>query len=501
MPSLRKLIDAGAHGNLATLQPAMSPMLWTSIATGKRADRHGICGFLEPLPDASGVRPVSSTSRRGKALWNVAGQNGLRTLCVGWYATHPAEPIRGVAVSDRFFSPGETPPADSVHPAADYEAPAALRVDPKEISASDLAAFVPLLAQVKPEDHRRLGGLAQVLAKNASVQAVATRLMLDREWDVATIFFDGLDHLGHWFMPFHPPRRDGIDSREHELFKDVVTGRYRFFDMMLEALLAHAGAGTTVLLVSDHGFKSDALRPAGQGWDGPVDWHRTFGIAVASGPGVRPGDRLYGASVLDVTPTALHLLGLPVGGDMDGRAWAEVTTAGEHPEVGPSWDDVPGDAGLHPEDLRQDPADAVVAVQQLVELGYVAPLGNDAAQTVRRTLRDNKINLMLSMLDCRTPAAVSAVVEELLADWPDDPLVLFLAAQAALSRGDGVGASALVERAEAAGAARPRAAPFAPRRRWPTGGTKRPPRSTGASSKTGRRVPTPWLLSAASATR
>jgi predicted AlkP superfamily phosphohydrolase/phosphomutase len=35
-------MDGGSHGNLATLEPQLSPMLWTSIATGKMAYHHGV---------------------------------------------------------------------------------------------------------------------------------------------------------------------------------------------------------------------------------------------------------------------------------------------------------------------------------------------------------------------------------------------------------------------------------------------------------------------------
>ena len=51
MPNLAGLIERGVMGNLATLQPVLSPMLWTSIATGKRPFKHGILGFTEPTPD------------------------------------------------------------------------------------------------------------------------------------------------------------------------------------------------------------------------------------------------------------------------------------------------------------------------------------------------------------------------------------------------------------------------------------------------------------------
>src|SRR6185369_18045311 len=75
MPNLQRLIERGVMGNLCTLSPSISPILWTSIATGKTADRHGIAGFLEPDPVTGGVRPAASTSRRAKALWNIASQS------------------------------------------------------------------------------------------------------------------------------------------------------------------------------------------------------------------------------------------------------------------------------------------------------------------------------------------------------------------------------------------------------------------------------------------
>ena len=216
-------------------------MLWTSIATGKRADKHGIHGFLEPNPDGTGVRPVSSTSRHGKALWNIAHQNGLRSLVVGWYASHPAEPVDGVVVGDRFFATTQSTLEHSVHPASLLEDLAQFRVDVREIAPEDVLPFVPRLAEITKEDEKSLFAIRKILAHCASIQATTTQLMLTQDWDLGAVFFDGLDHLGHWFMPFHPPRRPGVAQREFELYRDVISGGYRFFDMMLESLLAHAG--------------------------------------------------------------------------------------------------------------------------------------------------------------------------------------------------------------------------------------------------------------------
>ena len=101
MPTLQKFVEEGVMGNIATLDPPLSPTLWTSIATGKRPFKHGIHGFVEPDPDSEkGIRPVLVTSRKGKAIWNILNQHGLRSNVIGWWPSHPAEPVNGVYVSN-----------------------------------------------------------------------------------------------------------------------------------------------------------------------------------------------------------------------------------------------------------------------------------------------------------------------------------------------------------------------------------------------------------------
>lgn len=68
MPILRRLVDAGARADLGTLEPKLPPLLWSSVAMGKTADKHGILNFVEPRPEGGGFRLSASTSRTTKAL-------------------------------------------------------------------------------------------------------------------------------------------------------------------------------------------------------------------------------------------------------------------------------------------------------------------------------------------------------------------------------------------------------------------------------------------------
>src|ERR1039457_813330 len=103
MPALDQLINQGVMGNIGTLVPALSPILWNSIVTGKLAQKHGILGFVEPKPDGSGLCPVSSTSRKCKAIWTILTQAGFRSLVFFFIDRAPAEPTTLPCLSPLFF--------------------------------------------------------------------------------------------------------------------------------------------------------------------------------------------------------------------------------------------------------------------------------------------------------------------------------------------------------------------------------------------------------------
>ena len=75
MPAMKRLVSAGVRGKIATLDPPLSPMLWTSMATGVRPYKHGILGFVEN-DGHGGVRPITSYGRKVNAFWNIFTKEG-----------------------------------------------------------------------------------------------------------------------------------------------------------------------------------------------------------------------------------------------------------------------------------------------------------------------------------------------------------------------------------------------------------------------------------------
>ena len=430
MPNLARLLERGVMGNLASLQPMLSPMLWTSIASGKRPYKHGVHGFSEVDGETGQIRPISARSRTTKAIWNILHQEGKTCHVVGWWPSHPVEPLRGGMVSDFYKAataelgkPWPLTPG-TVHPPELAAALADLRIHPAEIEGDMLRAFVPRAPEIDQEKDKRLQTLAKLIAEVSSVHAAATHLLHTQpDWDFCAVYHDAIDHFCHAFMKYHPPRLDWVPEEDVELYSQVVGGAYVLHDSMLGVMLTLAGDDTTVLLVSDHGFHPDHLRPKELPNEpaGPAAEHRPLGIFVAAGPGIRSDELIFGASLLDVAPTVLSLFDLPTGRDMDGRPLLEIFEHPPSPRFIDSWDDVPGDAAR----LEQSPGDgdsesAAAVIKQLADLGYIDAVPEDRQEAIDQTIREERWNLARALTDGGRLEEAAAMLVDLWNRWPDE---------------------------------------------------------------------------------
>lgn len=446
MPNLKKMMDEGVHGNISTLNPVLSPMLWSSIATGKRPYKHGIHGFSEPTPDGKGLRPITNVSRKSKAIWNMLNQVGKKCNVVGWWPSHPAEPIDGVMVSNwyqtaRNIKNGELDPEigkprpgvhgwkgdqwdmapGTIHPERLSKSLQEFRFHPLELDPEHVGPFIPKFMEIDQRKDERLSGFAKILADTVSIHGAATALMQLEPWDFMAVYYDGIDHFGHGFMKYHPPRQEWVQEEDFELYKGVVEGGYLFHDMMLGAKLQLAGPDTTVILLSDHGFHPDHLRPEHIPAEpaGPAIEHRPYGIFVARGKGIKAGEVVQGASVLDLTPTVLACFGLPTGEDMDGKPLVTIFDQPPSIETVPSWDEIdgPNPDGMHPPDALLDSVQSAEAMKQLVELGYIEEINDDTSVAVRETVRELDYNLAQAYMDGGKLADATVLLESIWNEW------------------------------------------------------------------------------------
>jgi predicted AlkP superfamily phosphohydrolase/phosphomutase/Flp pilus assembly protein TadD len=335
LPNLAGVIARGRTWNLDTYQPMASPLIWTTIATGRTPVDHGVTDFQELDPKTRARLPISGRSRKVPAIWNLASAKGMTVGVVGWWATWPAEKVNGFFVSDRAAPVLFDPEALSKSPAltwpeglADgvrligrregkpaYEDVAqALRVSRAEFDAA-VAEGKDLANPIT--GYRKLLGVTRVIGK-------VTLELYDREApELLMVYFQGTDEIGHVAGRYAAPKMPSVSEEDFQKYKDGVTALYVEADRILGKLARRAQKdGATLILASDHGFRQGSDRPAlssGTNFDSAFLWHEQPGILVAAGPAVAHSGVRGRASVFDLTPTLCRILGLPVDPAFEGK--------------------------------------------------------------------------------------------------------------------------------------------------------------------------------------
>lgn len=317
MPHFASLIAGSATGDLQTLIPlAQSPAIWTTISTGVFPERHGVTGFLRE--DAQGT-PVTSETRKVKAIWNILGAAGRRIGLVGWLVTWPCEAVNGYMVSDYLqYNYGEIDRfRGQTYPEALFERVKPFVVKREDLPQESLERFLDL----RPGDEQERGfavaleDLRWTFAADETFARVGTVLLREDPPDFFGIYFRGPDAVCHkyWGMRDIDP-----SGPRRSAFTPTVDRYYEYMDEVLGRLLPFTGEDWTVFVISDHGYKGATVLEDGSLMLG-VGSHRIQGVLIARGPNIRRGVRIEGAAVEDITPTLLYLHGLPMGRDMAGE--------------------------------------------------------------------------------------------------------------------------------------------------------------------------------------
>ncbi|MDX1389128.1 MAG: alkaline phosphatase family protein, partial [Acidobacteriota bacterium] len=347
LPNLAALRERGAWGNIKALTPILSPLIWTSVATGVTADRHGILDFLIRDPATGQHVPVNSRFRRVRALWNLFSDAGLSADIVAWWATWPAEAINGHMISDRvayslFDFELPTGGVGATHPAAYFDEIRPHLITDDAITYEDVAPFVEITREEFEAGRARIeidrtkayrepvNHLTKILSSTRNYHRIALDLLGRGQADLTAVYYQAVDEVGHRFMHYVSPALEGIDPEDTRRYGDAVDAIYVHQDRLLGEILKAADPGTTVIVLSDHGFLNGADRPRGETADiegMPGRWHRPYGVLVMAGPDIIP-QKLDTTSMLDITPTVLYLAGLPVPDDTDGRVLTEAVGPG-----------------------------------------------------------------------------------------------------------------------------------------------------------------------------
>jgi hypothetical protein len=337
LPHLARLLDEGASMHLATIRPTHPGPVWAAVATGMYPPGNGIrsndtysfgatTAPLTLLPDlclahmlpAFGIiaaTPNDATAFRARPLWQILSEAGVSVGVAGVPLTHPAPAVAGYLVSDRLHEQSAAGPSSSeldlVFP---RHALASLPAEALELPAA--SGHQPPGDLPRDLFYRRIAGLLD--------ERLAPRVRIVR--------YQGIDIAGHYYLRYAMPEAFGdVSPDERQRYGQVLEQQYGLIDDEIGRVMDGLNAGDLLLVVSGFGMEPQsvskrllarALREpdlAGTHESAPDGFLIAWGQAAAA-------RRLPVGSVVDVVPTLLYFLGLPVARDMHGTARTDVFT-------------------------------------------------------------------------------------------------------------------------------------------------------------------------------
>jgi predicted AlkP superfamily phosphohydrolase/phosphomutase len=341
LPNFGRILDAGAVMHLATIHPTSAEAVWAAVATGKLPQKNGVRsagsyrfpGGGDPillLPDYCFShllvrfgflieQPHTPATLRARTLWNILGALGIPVGVVGWPLTYPAQPVRGYLVSDLHHrliaTPAGVDDTSAVYPPEIHEV--ALR------AAEDVDAEADPVMQA-PSLDRRYDAPGRT---DRAYDRIARALGATRPTQIGIVRYQSLDPIGHYFLRYVMPSEFGdVTDEEQRRFGSVLEQHYALIDDAIGRAIRSLAPDDLLLVVSGYGMEPIGIvkrlleRAVGDPDLSGTHEAAPDGFLMAYGGPVVRGRLTSRASVVDVVPTVLYFLGLPIGHDMDGFA-------------------------------------------------------------------------------------------------------------------------------------------------------------------------------------
>jgi predicted AlkP superfamily phosphohydrolase/phosphomutase len=342
LPFWKQLKEESAWANLKTFKPTKSSVIWTSIATGKKMEKHGILDFA--FLDKNNITvPFSNVERREPTIWQILNEYNKKSIVINWFCSHPPDDIDGIVISDHFRRVVARPPEkindymESVKPSIYFHKLIKhIQRDYREVfKETGLPDYPELYTQLHPDKDFRQVPILKTFRSMAKqdffVTNISKELYRTKDFDLFATYIRMPDLVQHFSARLFDDKyteelvtalknKSLTKEQQDEVIKkiaNIIEPAYKFAEDLLQTLITFKKYEDAYFIIaSDHGF---ALYPGGYNHYGLSDeYEPPSGILMIKGPGIRTG-YLPAASVYDIAPTILNIFDLPVGKNMDGK--------------------------------------------------------------------------------------------------------------------------------------------------------------------------------------
>ena len=262
LPNLTRMEAEGTRAILRSMEPTFSPLLWTSMAAGKPPEAHGIQGFH-----------VQANECKVARFWDIAHDAGYNVGLYKWLVTYPPQQLEGFVVP-AWLAPGPETHPEELNFVKELELSNRLKRrkiettrNKRELTLEAIRygmRFSTLVRAVKFSLAQRLSGPDP---ERDHFEGQMIRAAMDRDifvkalhlYDPHVVTFTNYapDAVGHRFWRYHEPEAfDDVTPAQVERWGEAIRDTYRISDAILGDILDTVGPQTTIVIVSDHGFRA-----------------------------------------------------------------------------------------------------------------------------------------------------------------------------------------------------------------------------------------------------
>lgn len=241
LPTLKRLLDNGAHGSLRSTVPPMTGPAWTSFATGVNPGKHRLYDWIARERDSYRFLPVTAADCRAPTLYSLLGQLERRVCVLNVPMTYPPLPVNGVQVSGM--------PAPSTKVPITY--PDGLLDEINEAVGEYLLYPDPGRAY----SDSGVDAFLERLYETTDVRVRTLDYLRSREpWDFTMVVFNGTDTVSHALWKYMDESHPLHDPGKARKYGNAIRDYYQYVDSKLGRIVESLDEDTTLIVMSDHGF-------------------------------------------------------------------------------------------------------------------------------------------------------------------------------------------------------------------------------------------------------